>query len=355
MKNICLITFAFLISFCSEDRSPKKRQAAELPAVQPPPAVYPKENFEKGKIVPSMNLKSDTTQNFAFYLPTVYSDSAKFPLIIFFDPHGEGTVPLKLYKDLAEKHHYILIASNSSKNGLDANTANRIANNLVNEVMGRFSTDKFKITLCGFSGGAKVALSAGGDIPAVSTIIYCGAAIQFQPSHPVNLLGFAGKRDMNYTDVVVFEQSLKDAPMKHFLVEWNGKHEFPRAEVFKDAFEFLNKGEIENSEKKKVTITRQQLEEEQKLKQKYSEAFQKKDLNWWFNDMLTLRAHKNNLMNERLLGFVSLACYTIVNNALEHNDEKAAEYILQIYKMADPDNPAVKDFENQIAKRRQKK
>jgi predicted esterase len=351
-KSILLICIIINIS-CAKSSKQKVTQTIDSTATQQKQTVYEKDNFVKGEVIPSINLRGDSSQKFALYLPKSYSENSKLPVIIFFDPHGEGTIPLNLYYKLAEQYQVILIASNTSKNGMDLQSSNGLATNLINEAQSRFSVDKSKITLCGFSGGAKVALFCGANNTDVSTLIYCGAAIQFNPSHNIHLIGFAGKKDMNYTDVVAFEWSLKDAPFKHYLIEWKGKHEFPTADVFNDAFSFLKTGEVENYSNKKITITQQKVDEEQNIKQKYIDAFQTKDLDWWKAEIKSLNAKKkNDLMFERLLGFISLACYSISNNSLEQNNLVVAEKILTIYKLADPTNEACAAFTLELQKRK---
>lgn len=353
MKLIYPGLIIILIVSCSHKKKPAQQASVEVTTVAQAPAI--KDEFAKGEIIPSINIGKDSLQKFALYLPSSYSISQKFPVIIFFDPHAEGLVPIKLYKELAEKNNIILVASNSSKNGLEMTQTSVIANNLIDEVISRISVDQSNISLCGFSGGAKVALSSGGENPAVSTIIYCGAAMNFQPSHQVNLIGFAGKKDMNYCDVVSFEKSMKDFQFKHFLIEWNGKHEFPSSEVFNDAVQFIKTGRIDNYEKKQVTISDKKLIDEQKEKQKYINAFRNENMIWWVNEINSLnKKKKTDLMYERMLGFISLACYSMTNNAIEHNDLQAAEYTLTIYKLADPQNEAVKQFTEELKRRKNK-
>ena len=356
--NMKKLIFLFLIIniACGNHTKQKVVQTTDSTATQQKQIVYEKDNFKKGEVIPSVNLRGDTSQKFALYLPKSFSETSKLAVVIFFDPHGEGTVPLNLYSKLAEQNQFILLASNTSKNGMDFESTNGLATNLIREAQSRFSVDKSKITLCGFSGGAKVALACGANNPDISTVIYCGAATQFNPSHNVNLLGFAGKKDMNYTDVVSFEWSLQNAPFKHFLIEWKGKHEFPTADVFKDAFTFLKKGDVENYATKKVDITQTKVDEEQSIKQKYIDAFQSQDLNWWKAEIKSLNANKkSDLMFERLLGFISLACYSISNNCLEQNNLFIAEKILTIYKLADPTNEACAAFTLELERRKSRK
>ncbi len=353
MKTLFLLFSAILSLSCNRPSKQIASQTVDSSFIQKTNNTGLKDNFKTGEVIPSVDLIGDSSQKFALFLPKKYSESQKFPIVIFFDPHAEGTIPLNLYAKLAERFQFILMASNTSKNGLDIQQTNAISNNLIHEALSRFSVDKNNISLCGFSGGAKVALSCGAMNPDVNSVIYCGAAMQFNPSHKINLLGFAGKRDMNYMDLVSFEWSLEKAPFKHFLIEWNGKHEFPSADVFENAFAFLNTGEIENYPEKQVKITPQKVEEELGVKQKYINALQSNDVSWWKAEIKFLNTNKkNDLMYERLLGFISLACYSFSSKLLAQNDLANAEKILSIYKLADPTNKACEEFILELEKRK---
>ncbi len=338
MIRIILTAGLGLLISCKEHSNTLVENQAQA-SVATPAAIEAKDTFKTGIIMPQVALRADASQSFTLYLPSKYSESTKLPVIIFFDPHGDGGVPINLYSTLAEKHGYILMASNSSKNGMNFEQTNTIANNLVDEAKTRFGVDENKITFCGFSGGAKVALLSGSNNSAISTIIYCGAVTNVNPTNPLTLFGFAGTKDMNYTDVVSFEWGLKNATIPHYLIEWKGKHEFPTADIFNDAFVFLTTGKIENYAKKQVTISPQKVAEEQGNKQDLYQALQSQDLNWWKKKIAELNAKKKaDAMNERLLGFVSLACYSISNNLLQQNNIEPLGKILAIYKLADPDN-----------------
>jgi hypothetical protein len=75
------------------------------------------------------------------------------------------------------------------------------------------------------------------------------------------------------------------------------------------------------------------------------QALQKEDLNWWTKEIALLnQKKKDDPMYERLLGFVSLACYSISNNLLQQSSADGLDKILAIYKMADPGNKDCASF-----------
>lgn len=344
-----LLSFFLLVS-CEQ----KTKSAVTETVIQQDSVKFQADTFVSRKIISSAPLQRDASQSFALYLPAQYNTSKKIPLLIFFDPHGDGTIPLHLYRHLADKYNYILLASNTSKNGMNTEQTNAIANNLIADAKARFNIDEKRISLCGFSGGAKVALLNACENENVATVIYCGAATELPPTaRNFSLLGFAGKRDMNYTDEIVFDQSQNSSPRKHCLIEYNGKHEWADEKTFENAFLFLENKL--NSEKcfELSAEAQRAIGAEQSNKQIYMQAFQAKDLNWWKQEIVSLnKKKKTDLMYERLLGFISLACYSYANNALQQNNLPMAEHILSIYTLADPGNKDCEAFTAELKRRK---
>src|SRR5580658_5440998 len=125
--NTGLLLLLSLVFFSC--RQPKQEAQSTEAIIAQQPVTYPKDTFKTGVVIPSVGLRLDATQTYALYLPAGYADSAKLPVIIFFDPHGEGALPLNLYHDLADKYHFVLMGSNSSKNLIDYNQTSVFANN----------------------------------------------------------------------------------------------------------------------------------------------------------------------------------------------------------------------------------
>lgn len=309
-------------------------------------APQPKTSLS-GEVNASVKIKGAAGESYALFIPRSLVVDSVHPILIFLDPHGNGDFPLNKYSQLAEKYGFILMGSNNSKNGLSFQQTVNYVQNLVTEAQQKFNPAQ--VYLCGFSGGAKVALMAATRIPDIKTVIYCGAVTPIEPTINMVLFGFAGTEDMNYTDVVAFHRELKGDGLKKYLIEWDGPHEFPRPEVIEEAFQFLVSGEVENYNAKSVTISAKEVQQEQRIKQEYMMAFRNKDLNWWQQTTDHLKAQPDSdKMSKRLLGFISLACYSLTQQALQQNNQAVAQRIVGIYKMADPDNEAIGEFEKQL-------
>ncbi|MFA6923380.1 MAG: hypothetical protein WC223_03910 [Bacteroidales bacterium] len=100
-------------------------------------------------------------------------------------------------------------------------------------------------------------------------------------------------------------------------------------------------------ELKKILAKNEMLLNEELTKcQQYSENLNSKDINWWIKEINTIISKtKNNpdkeiqLMNNRLLAFLSISGYTNSNAILNSNQPEQAEKFLKIYAMVDPENP----------------
>jgi len=93
----------------------------------------------------------------------------------------------------------------------------------------------------------------------------------------------------------------------------------------------------------------QHLEEIEKLeryesqKQKeYAAAFSSKPDTWWNAEINRLNNERTGLKGDiakRLLGYISLSCYSYVNGAMHYQDWKAAKSFTSIYIKVDPEIP----------------
>src|SRR5262245_2339531 len=70
-----------------------------------------------GRVVPDVKCAKDTSQSYALYLPSGYTPSRAWPVILGFDPGGRGTTPVERYQAAAEQYGYIVAGSNNSRNG----------------------------------------------------------------------------------------------------------------------------------------------------------------------------------------------------------------------------------------------
>ena len=222
---ILLITLGILS--CASGHSPKQGEQGQ------------NRTFEKGKVISSVTCLKDHSTTYSLYLPTKYSSSQTFPVILAFDPHGSGNLPLELYHELAEKYGYIFIGSNDSKNGNSISETNRIISSLFEEINGRFSIDTNRVYAMGFSGGARIASIIGLFRGGIAGVIGCGAGFPGtdQPGNfRFDYIGFAGTSDFNMNELIRLDEQLDHLEFNHALFLFDGIHEWPSKSLMEKAF-----------------------------------------------------------------------------------------------------------------------
>ncbi|MCD6201738.1 MAG: hypothetical protein J7K46_08020 [Bacteroidales bacterium] len=240
MKRILtfLILFAVLFfSACNSGNTSKKEK--DLSFIWAPGN---KKHFMPG-VVQKVYVAGDSTQSYAVYLPKDYQDSLKWPVIYFFDPQAAGSLPVDKYAVWAEQFGYILFGSNNLKNRMSSEEMNRYIRSFFDDTYKRFSLDEKRITLAGFSGGARVASSLALTDPSVRGVIACGGGLpstrQLPPVH-FDFLSFAGSEDFNLPELIQMDLYLQSQPCRHYLIRFAGKHEWPDSLVFKNSFFWLD-------------------------------------------------------------------------------------------------------------------
>ena len=207
------------------------------------PAPNPKSDFlqwaKKGEII-TVTCKSDISNTYQLYLPSNYSLEKSWPLVYCFDSHGDGNLPLNLLKGYAENEGVILIGSNSSRNGLGAEELSFIIEKLYNDTRAKLSIDERRIYALGFSGGARVACSMALTYQNISGVIACSAGYRPATGQPAfNFIGIAGTLDMNCQEMKQIEAALNNFLVRHELILFNGKHQWPLSILLEKAISDL--------------------------------------------------------------------------------------------------------------------
>jgi len=200
--------------------------------------AYANRQFPAGKLIEKVVCKTDPSQSYALYIPIKAGD-APLPVIYLFDPHGEGTLPLKKYRSLADAYGYILAGSNNSKNGNDWASTENIWRHLSDDSKSRVKINEARIYTCGFSGGAKVASFIALQHPGIKGVIAGGAGLpDGAPAADYNFsfTAVAGEGDMNLTDLVAMDDNLSRTRTRHRIIIFDGKHEWAPESVMNLAF-----------------------------------------------------------------------------------------------------------------------
>ena len=198
--------------------------------------------FRPGVVYDSVHCRAHPEETYALCLPKAYNSGKTFPVIFFFDAHARGGLPVKKYKMPANSFGFILVASNNSKNGQEAQVRNKIIYHFMQDVEQRFSVNPNRIYTGGFSGGARVAAGIGLSNKDIAGVIGCAAGFP-RLNHIVNTrlayVGIVGNTDFNYLEMKQLNKELGAAHWNHCLLLFDGHHQWPPVQTMKRAFDFL--------------------------------------------------------------------------------------------------------------------
>ena len=402
MKTLWIISLFFLVSCVQQ---PAQNKHADKGSAKPSEPALP----QAGVVHKHITCVADTTFSYALYLPKGYGQTENlFPVIFFFDAHKRGDFPVEKYAPLAEKYGFILAGSNNSGNGQTQEVSDKAVSMLFNDVRRRFKADSHRLTASGFSGGARVA--AGIALfrkENVGAVVGCAAGfpqVSVDYNADFSYLCMVGDKDFNYQEVKNLDEALNQTPIRHYLLVYDGKHDWPPAEVMQEGFEYLlfdemrknpnrrnndlitsfkerndsirneakKTGQIDlwvNTDRKVIAFLdrlaplktyrdeldslkkttayaawQKKMEEtdlyEQNQQKIFASAMKSKDLKWWQGQIDGLQKNPD-LVNRRLLNFISLISYMYASNALKSAQADGVEKYLTIYKEVDPENPEV--------------
>lgn len=236
IRNILLLLLLFIIASCGS--SDKGNENPDLPPVQP-------ENtsgvllLSPSNLISKINCPGNPSLSIAAYTPDSYSTSVKYPVIIFFDPEGNGVYPLQLYRSLADEYGYLLVASNDSKNGLSREAVAEIVKEVTKTVVQLLPVDSSRIYTGGFSGGGRIASMLALSPSGIRGLVTCGAGFpveQWKGIPPSIVVGIAGNSDMNLSELVNLKPSDPALAGRFHFIRYDGGHAWPPAEIMEEAF-----------------------------------------------------------------------------------------------------------------------
>jgi hypothetical protein len=212
------------------------------------PGAKHKESGRKGKllnsgqVMPKVSCIQDSSISYAIYLPKNYDPSKRYPLILAFDSHAAGKIPVGLFSEEAERYGYIVAGSNNSRNGVAWEITLSQYSKMRQDILQRLSVDTSRVYTAGFSGGSRVAASVAIFKGGISGVIGCSAGfpqIDKPLSTRFSYLGIVGNADFNYTEMKTLDKALDGAGFVHHLLVFDGIHAWPPASLIPAIFTWL--------------------------------------------------------------------------------------------------------------------
>jgi len=207
------------------------------------------QQFEKGTLIEKVYCQDDSTQSYALYLPSNYSNDQYWPIIYFFEPAARAKLPIEKYANLAERFGYILVCTYNAKNGpRDPNL--KAAEFLINDTFDRLNIDKNRLYTAGFSGGSRLATMIAILVGDISGVIACGAGFPHDqvPTEDISYsyFGMVGNLDMNFQEMMELEHVLNQLEVHNQFFYYGGDHDWPPTETFLDVFYWLETNAMRN-------------------------------------------------------------------------------------------------------------
>ncbi|MEN2412896.1 hypothetical protein [Flavobacterium mesophilum] len=199
--------------------------------------------MQTGVIIDSVKISTAPKESYAIYFPKKNDVKTPSAMVFIFDPAARGKKGIEPFILAAETYNYILVCSNTLKNGLVQDNIT-IANRLFDDVLQKYTIDSSQIYIAGFSGGARLASLFGISAGAFQGVIACGASFNgmdkfIKPSNNFSYIGMVGDRDMNYQEMVENKDWLDKAKIVNTLFIAHEEHKWPKQSEMLRAFDWL--------------------------------------------------------------------------------------------------------------------
>ena len=195
MKNLICVFFTItLLTACGNKNVSGASDSQQEIKSDTASKVISKLKLNPSDFIQRVNCIGNENLSFAVYVPKGYAPDRKMPSLFLFDPHSDGSLPLKLYRDLADEYGYILIGSNDSKNGNSRELTSQILNSILKSAYQLLPLDSERIYAGGFSGGARVASMLAFSSAKIQGLITCGAGFPkdvWKKTPPSFIIGIA--------------------------------------------------------------------------------------------------------------------------------------------------------------------
>lgn len=276
--------------------------------------------LQKGITIDTFFCEKHPNHSYAYYLPSNYDESKKWPIVYIFEPLARGWIPVDSFKMAAERYGYILVGSNNSRNGPWQNMIDAISN-MVEDASARFSIDTKRVYTSGFSGGSRAASMVAAVSNEIAGVIGCGAALpnreNLQPTKDSDYVyyGLVGDKDMNYQEMYSHDDLLTKWNFATRLRIFPAGHQWPSPDLLLEAVEWMELQAMKKEVRSKDTLflaqqKKQYIQHIERLKQEENfidlaknyqyllKDFSEEDLSWYTKELEQLiqsEAYQNAL------------------------------------------------------------
>ena len=158
--------------------------------------------------------------------------------MIVIDPHGDGKLAIKHFKEVAQTYDLVLIASNLIRNNVSGYL--QLIDELINDAKSKYPVGN-TIYLGGFSGGARMALDFALNRK-VGGVIACGALAEPDQVSATNcrIVSIVGMDDFNFIESARFIIHPESMPQNLDIMTTDASHSWPNPNQLNEAIGYLS-------------------------------------------------------------------------------------------------------------------
>jgi predicted peptidase len=181
------------------------------------------------------------------YVPSGIEYSQRYPLVIALHPAASASSMINVWKETAEKHKWIILASKEFRNGINTLPIYARIFNILDELTSDLPIDRAKIIATGLSGGGMGSHELSFLYPHLISAIIVNTGMMNEyylnqknkyPSGKIAVF-LASPTDVRYGEMQRDERFLQGLGWQTKWIEFEGGHIFAPASVYEEAVEWL--------------------------------------------------------------------------------------------------------------------
>ena len=191
--------------------------------------------------------------SYELFIPSGYSKAKKYPLFVTLSPGGNGRDFEKSAGYVCNKMGFIMVGSNDFRNGVPSNIVLPKVDAMIADVSRKYSVDKSKIYIGGFSGGGMGSYFMAVRKPG----FFKGLVINNGRIHP-SYLKVGTMRKMRVKRVAIMSSDADNVVKRSLLedqarllrkagvtvkfIKWKGGHSIAPSSIYEQALKWVHRG-----------------------------------------------------------------------------------------------------------------
>ena len=184
------------------------------------------------------------THTYEVFVPSVDASCKNLPLMVVIDPHGDGKLAIKQFKQAAQTYNVVLIASNQVKNNVPGYL--QLLDELIADARSKYQVGN-TLYFGGFSGGARMALDYAINRHA-NGVIACGALAAPEQIKTIScpVIAIVGMDDFNFIEAAQYIVNPAAIPQNLSVETTGASHSWPESGLLTQATGYLRLSSGEN-------------------------------------------------------------------------------------------------------------